>query len=167
MFKKISNIFNNKKEYEIILDFDEPIPSCRIDSLKYIDGKWIFCYKVYSPVDFLNGDTSKLELSIYGHISDLQLVKNDSLNSLSANIKIDSLDEYLNYLKLQVEADKNYRKEFMQKIEYNNELKNNLQLNVVELLNKDYSNKELKKLDVNYIADIYELKNNSTIFSAV
>ena len=167
MFKKILNVFKNKyKLYETTLLFDEPIPSCKIDSLLYEDKNWKFCYKVNSPID-LNDNTENLNLAIYGHISDLELIKRDTLHEKSCNIKINSLNDYIKYLTLQIEADKKYREEFMKKIEYNNELKNNLQLNVVELSNKNYSNEELQKMRITYIAGIYDQNEHNTIFKAV
>lgn len=166
MFNKILSVSKNKKEYEILLLFDEPIPSCKIDSLIYKNNKWFFVYKTYSPID-ITDKNDDLNLVIYGHISDLQLEDASSLNPLSVNIKINSFNEYINFLNLQIKADKEYRKQFKKKLKYNRELENSIQLNVVELLNKDYNNDDIKKENITYIANIYRQNDDFTIFSAV
>ena len=152
-----------------LLKFEEPIPSCRIHSLAFEDGKINFVYAVNTPREIT--DSMESPLAVYEHISDLKLVEASELHELSVNIKINSLAQYLEFLQKQQKADADYRKSFFDLLKYNSEaienLNKNLMNNSIKLEKRNYDNDELTKLGVNYIASILEEDNNYAVYAAV
>ena len=144
-----------------ILEFEEPIPSCRIYSMLYRNNKWIYCYAIETPKEITNDNEE--ELLIYGYISDLTVKLGKNQHKDSVNIYFKTLDELLNILKLQREADIKFREEWK---------KQNPDAKIADfatriLENRDYSHKELKKLDVNFVASVIEQKEDKTKFAAI
>lgn len=140
------------------LKFEDPIPSCKINSLEFTDNKWFFIYALEVPYD-INNENEK-ELIIYGHISDLSIGTKDEVHEESVNIKIKTLNDILNLLKVQREEDEKYRKIWRSE---NPEAIPN----IITLENKSYSNKELVEAEVSYISGIEAINSNTTEFIGI
>ena len=140
-----------------MLEFNHPIPSCKIHSLKYENNKWTFIYALNTPFELTNKNTENL--IIYEYICDLN-VKKDDLHKESINIKFKTLDEYLYYLNKQYEEDIKFREKY---------LKNNpdAEPSTITLENRNYTVEELLNKNVNYIANIVKKEDNLTIFAAI
>lgn len=147
------------------LRFNHPIPSCEIYALEFdknsnSSSPWTFIYAINTPKELNNNED--LNLIIYGYISDLWIKEKDYVHPESINIRINSLDEYLNYLELQYKTDNLYREEW---------IKNNPDAtpNTICLENKNYNNNDLKKLNIHFISSIFSMdnENNTTIFTGI
>ena len=149
------------------LKFDEIIPSCEIFELNFDekDDKWYYIYALNTPFELTNNKDQE-ELIIYEYISDLILKEPNFVHGESINIKIKSLDQYIEILNKQRQVDLLYR-EFW-KIN-NPDIAKHGPNNCVTLENRNYSNKELRELGIHYIAT--NLKQNNkiclTVFAAI
>lgn len=140
------------------LEFDRPIPSCSIHSLKFDLGKWKYIYALNTPFELTN--ENKEELVVYEYISDLHLKLNESVHEESINLRITTLDEYLFLLEKQIEEDVKYREKWL--LQHPDE-----QPNTLILENRDYSHEELLENNVNYISFIVDLGDEETIFAGI
>lgn len=141
-----------------LLKFNEPIPSCSINSIEFIDGKWVFNYALNTPFELT--DDNRNDLIVYEYISDLFVKNAEGLHHESVNVHFKTLTEYLSLLKRQQEEDINFR------IAWKENNPDALPLTIT-LENKNYSLQELKKLNVNFIASIVNLDSEFTEFAAI
>lgn len=144
-----------------ILEYDEPIPSCEIHSLKYADGKWVYEYAINTPIEITN--ENKQDLIVYEYISDLKIKNGDNQHPDAVNIHFKTLDEYLLLLEAQRAIDLLFRKKWLEK-HPNAEIKN---FSMRNLENRDYSFAELSELKVHFISFLIEHGDEMSVFAAV
>lgn len=141
-----------------ILNFDNPIPSCEIHELNFVDGKWVFVYALLTPVKLTN--ENEQELLVYEYISDLKLVTLETVNLKSINLRVKTLDEYLKLLYAQMKTDVEYREMWKAK-------NPTAEPNKLKLLNQNYSHNDLSRLGVTFIASILEKLEGNTVFTGI
>jgi len=143
-----------------LLEFSHPIPSCKIFELKFDEDKkaWTFIYAVETPFELTNSNTK--EMIIYKHISDLIVKENVDFHEESTNIKFKTLDEYLEYLNAQYNADMKYRKSW----KLNNP---KAKANVLTLINDNYTSKELAENEITYISEVVSINKNYSCFTGI
>ena len=140
------------------LKFESPIPSCEIHSLSFEDGKWYYTYALNTPFELTNENDR--ELIIYEYISDLYLRLPDTVHPESVNLRIKTLDEYLEWLEKQRLADISYRMEWKKKHP-------NAKPNIVKLRNQNYDHDSLLDNGVHYIASMINNDGEFTEFAAI
>lgn len=141
-----------------ILKFSDPIPSCEIYSLEFEGGRWSYIYALNTPFELTNSNNQ--ELIIYEYICDLHLRLPDSVHPESVNLRIKTLDEYLEWLEKQRNADVDYR---MKWIEKNPDEKPN----TITLENRSYTHIELTKIGVHYVAGLIDNDGENSTFAAI
>lgn len=137
------------------IKFKEPIPSCEILELEYENGEWIYVYGINTPVEI---NESSKGLIVYGHICNLE-VKHDDLPELSVNIHFDTMDQYMEILKSQRQADLDYRKDWLKRHP-------KCPVNTAILENRNYDHEELSE-HISYLSTIIFKMQNETVFAAV
>lgn len=137
------------------LTFDQPIMSAEIGDLLFEDGKWKYVYHVDVPEELT--DTPG-EYMVYGHISSL-VVKADDHSEISNNIHFKTLEEYLQILQTQIDADMQFRIQYFAK-------KSKHTINTVVLENRNYLSDELSK-EISYLAFEMIQGEDHTVFAAV
>lgn len=141
------------------LRLNNPIPSCELYSLEFIENKWIYIYALNTPFE-LNDDNT-VEIAVYEYISDLYLKVPDSIHPESVNLKITKLSEYMHLLKKQMETDLDYRKKWLSKLDDVPEV------NSITLENKTYSHQDLLNSNLHYISFTIEFNDKYTKFAAI
>lgn len=137
------------------LTLTHPIPSSIVSELKYEDGDWKYVYYINTPEEINDEDK---EFVVYGYISNLD-VRYDDLGDLSNNIHFNNLQDYMEILEAQYNADMNYRLQWYAK-------SNKHTINTVVLENRDYDEIELGDI-IKYLAiPMYKTKTH-TVFAAV
>ena len=148
------------------IKFDNPIPSCQIFELNFDskNEKWEFVYAINTPYELTNNSNQE-PLIIYEYISDLYLKEVSFVHKESINIKVNNLNEYIDILNLQRQADLDYRKRW---IEENPDLAADGPSSIT-LENRNYSHEELLENDIHFIASILKQNNRIelTAFSAI
>lgn len=89
----------------------EPIPSLKLHSLEYKEGKWVYCYAIETPV-LLKDTKRRSPLYLSGFLSNMKLV--DKINKNLINTEIYCKQDIYNLLDEQREADKLFRKKFLE-----------------------------------------------------
>lgn len=135
---------------------ENPIPSCEILELEYENGKWYYIYGINTPEEISNEESK--EFIVYGHISNL-VVKYDDLNELSVNIHFKTLDQYIDILNKQRQADLDYRVSWLSRHP-------KCPINTVILENRSYKQEELQE-KISYLSTILMEVDDVTIFAAV
>jgi hypothetical protein len=145
------------------LEYDLPIPSCEIHSLRYDGGKWVFAYAVNTPVEITN--SNKQDLIVYEYISDLIVRIGDGQHPDAVNIHFKTLDEYMLLLEAQRTADLEFRRKWLEKEKNQGKCVKKFAMRTLE--NRDYSFKELREENVHFISFLMEDNGVSSIFAAV
>lgn len=104
--------FSNMATYNQLFEFDEPIPSIMLHSLKFVDGKWKFVYSIETPVRLKSGVVRKSPLYFKGYINNMVLMSEVKKNMI--NIPVRSKEDVYKLLNMQREADMRFRKSFVE-----------------------------------------------------
>lgn len=144
-----------------LLKLRKAIPSCRIHSLLYNNNMWTYVYAVEVPRELNN--ENKIPLLIYGHISDLLIKEGKDQHEDSINIYFNTLDEYLKILDSQRQQDEKFRKEWLEN-HPNVEIS---EFAIRNLENKNYSNEQLRSLDIHCISSVIHQGKETTKFAAI
>lgn len=89
----------------------EPVPSLKLHSLEYKEGKWIYCYAIETPV-LLKDTRRRKPLYLSGFLSNMKLI--DKMNKNLINTEIYCKQDIYDLLEEQREADKLFRKKFLE-----------------------------------------------------
>lgn len=162
----IHNIININylSKGELLLRSCIPIPSCKLSYIDYENNCFMFNYIInftYSTLkkdilfDFVNGNTDTV-FYWYGPVYNLNIKDAKDINEDYFNITINSLEEMINQLKIQINADFNLRINWMKcKENYKNFDNDNNEISIVTI-NKLLS-EEIKD---NMEENIYKLPNS-------
>lgn len=124
---------------------DEPVPSLKLHSLEYKDGKWTYCYGFETPVK-LTDRRRKNPLYILGNIGNQHIVSEQNNNLI--NTEIYSKQDVYDLIELQSKYDRLFRENFL---EANKKLIPNLTERTFTLENK--SQKANGKMIVRLLED--------------
>lgn len=89
---------------------DEPVPSLRLHSLEYKNGKWTYCYAFETPV-LLRNSRRKTPLYLAGFLTNMRVI--DTLNKNMINTEIYCRQDIYDLIELQRESDKRFRERFI------------------------------------------------------
>lgn len=112
-----------------IFRVDAPVPSLRLHSLEYKDGKWIYCYAFETPV-LLKDSRRRTPLYLGGFLTNMKLI--DKLNKNMINTEIYCKQDIYDLMDIQREADLLFREKFMK-----TQLAEKLKENTFTLVNRN------------------------------
>lgn len=153
------------------LEFNEPIPSCEINSLVWKGDGWKFVYAIDTDEEITDKNPSNdggSRFIVYGHISNLTVRKsgNESINSI--NISFNTLSEYKALLNSLSEEDKKYREKFLAENKDQMEELTKKKENYIRILkNKNYSYKELRTVSEDILTYVDNKESKVTYIASL